>query len=146
MYLLQYKEIKRIQENTFKKEKILMSDFYKKMLQKSIEREAKRVSANGATEKSRYGNLLDCVKGRDLDQEEKDRIQGIVSNIQESAEVNRKQRESEAADMARNIRKNLIDIENREKRQLNDYLIKHKTLLDKGREVVRREQEKTYFS
>ena len=41
------------------------------MLQSSMDREAKKMDSNGGvTELDRYGNLLDCFKGRDLVNEE----------------------------------------------------------------------------
>ena len=46
----------------------MSDDFLHKMLQSSMDREAKRMASNGGvTEQDRYGNLLDCVKGRDLE-------------------------------------------------------------------------------
>lgn len=43
-----------------------MSDFYNELLQRSIDRQAREIVSNGATEQDRYGHLLDSVKGRDL--------------------------------------------------------------------------------
>ena len=74
-----------------------MSDFYKEMLQKSIERQAKDIIETGATESDRYGNLLDSVKNRDLDLEEATRRQQMLENIQHNNELSRQQRENEQA-------------------------------------------------
>ena len=63
------------------------------MLQKSIDRQAKEIISEGATEKERYGHLLDSVKGRDLEQEEKDRRQEVISRIHSNAEAGRARRE-----------------------------------------------------
>ena len=41
-----------------------MSDLYNELLQKSIDRQAKKIISNGDT------HLLDSVKGRNLEQEE----------------------------------------------------------------------------
>ena len=41
-----------------------MSDLYNELLQKSIDREAKKIISKGATAEDRYGHLLDSVKGR----------------------------------------------------------------------------------
>lgn len=61
-----------------------MSDFLKKMLQNGIDREAKKIVAGGATEEDRYGHLLDSVKNRDLNQEEKDRYNEKISQLRQS--------------------------------------------------------------
>ena len=58
----------------------------------------------------------------------------------------RKQREKESSEWSRNIRQIVRNVENREQNKMNDFLTKHKTALDKGRETVRREQNKSYFS
>ena len=58
----------------------------------------------------------------------------------------RSQREKESAEWSRNMRQIVRDVENREQNRVNDFLTKHKDALDKGRETVRREQNKSYFS
>lgn len=56
------------------------------------------------------------------------------------------EREKIDAENARNINRLVIDVENRERRKYNDFLNKHKTALDKGRETIKRERDKNYFS
>lgn len=124
-----------------------MSDFLHKMLQSSMDREAKRMASNGGvTEQDRYGNLLDCVKGRDLENEEVNKQLDRISAMHKNSEEGRKQREKESAEWSRNMRQIVREVENREQNRVNDFLTKHKVALDKGRETVRREQNKSYFS
>ena len=125
----------------------MMSDFLHKMLQSSMDREAKWMpSDGGVTEQDRYGNLLDCVKGRDLENEEVYKQLDRISAIHKNSEEGRKQREKESAEWSRNMRQIVREVENREPNRVNDFLTKHKDALDKGRETVRREQNKSYFS
>lgn len=124
-----------------------MSDFLHKMLQSSMDREAKKMASNGGVaEQDRYGNLLDCVKGRDLENEEVNKQLDRISAMHKNTEEGRKQREKESAEWSRNIRQIVRNVENQEQNRVNDFLTKHKTALDKGRETVRREQNKSYFS
>ncbi len=124
-----------------------MSVFLHKMLQSSMDREAKKMASNGGvTEQDRYGNLLDCVNGRDLENEEVNKQLDRISAIHKNAEEGSKQREKESAEWSRNMRQIVRDVENREQNKMNDFLTKHKNALDKGRETVRREQNKSYFS
>ena len=124
-----------------------MSDFLHKMLQSSMDREAKKMASNGGvTEQDRYGNLLDCVKGRDLENEEVNKQLDRISAMHKNSEEGRKQREKESSEWSRNIRQIVRNVENREQNRVNNFLTKHKDALDKGRETVRREQNKSYFS
>lgn len=124
-----------------------MSDFLHKMLQSSMDREARKLASNGGvTEQDRYGNLLDCVNSRDLENEEVNKQLDRISAMQKKAEEGRKQREKESAEWSRNMRQIVRDVESREQNRVNDFLTKHKDALDKGRETVRREQNKSYFS
>lgn len=124
-----------------------MSDFLHKMLQSSMDREAKRMASNGGvTEQDRYGNLLDCVKGRDLENEEVNKQLDRISAMHKNTEEGRKRREKESSEWSRNIRQIVRNVENREQNRVNNFLTKHKDALDKGRETVRREQNKSYFS
>lgn len=125
----------------------MSDDFLHKMLQSSMDREARKLASNGGvTEQDRYGNLLDCVNGRDLENEEVKKQLDKLSAMRKNAEENRKQKEKESAECSRNIRQLVRDVENREQNRVNDFLTKHKDVLDKGRETVRREQNKSYFS
>ena len=124
-----------------------MSDFLHKMLQSSMDREAKKMASNGGvTEQDRYGNLLDCVKGRDLENEAVNIQLDRISAMHKNSEEGRKQREKESSEWSRNIRQIVRNVENREQNRVNNFLTKHKDALDKGRETVRREQNKSYFS
>lgn len=124
-----------------------MSDFLHKMLQNSMDREARKLASNGGvTEQDRYGNLLDCVNGRDLENEEVKKQLDRLSAMHKNSEEGRKQREKEFVEWSRNMRQIVRDVENREQNRVNDFLTKHKDALDKGRETVRREQNKSYFS
>ena len=125
----------------------MSDDFLHKMLQSSMDREAKKMASNGGvTEQDRYGNLLDCVKGRDLENEAVNIQLDRISAMHKNSEEGRKQREKEAAEWSRNMCQIVRDVENREQNRVNDFLDKHKDALDKGRETVRREQNKSYFS
>lgn len=44
------------------------------------------------------------------------------------------------------INRALVNAENADRKSANDYLNRYKEFLDKGREAVKREQSKTYFS
>lgn len=124
-----------------------MSDFLHKMLQSSMDREARKMASNGGvTEQDRYGNLLDCVTGRDLENEEVNKQLDRISAMHKNSEEGRKQREKESAEWSRNMRQIFRDVESWEQNRVNDFLTKHKDALDKSRETVRREQSKNYFS
>ena len=126
---------------------VTMSDFLNKMLQSSMDREAKRMASNGGvTEQDRYGNLLDCVKGRDLENEEVNKQLDRLSAMHKNAEESHKRREKESAEWSRNMQQIVRNVENREQNRVNDFLTKHKNALDKGRETISREQNKSYFS
>ena len=145
--MLTVKLMQMLKEIFINREDLTMSDFLHKMLQSSMDREAKKMASNGGvTEQDRYGNLLDCVKGRDLENEEVNKQLDRLSAMHKNAEENRKQREMESAEWSRNMRQIVRDVENREQNRVNDFLTKHKDALDKGRETVRRERDKSYFS
>ena len=126
-----------------------MTDFYNEMLQKSIDRQAREITAKGITEQDRYGNLLNTVKGRDLKQEETDRKNAMVSNLANSIAVMREKRTQESREHSEGLQRIMNDVKTREmtreKRQLDDFLSRNKDYLEKGREAVRRQQSKMYF-
>ena len=120
--------------------------FLHKMLQSSMDREARKLASNGGvTEQDRYGNLLDCVNGRDLENEEVNKQLDRLSAMHKNAEEGHKQREKESAEWSRNMGQVVRDVENKEQNRVNDFLTKHKDALDKGRETIKREQNKSYF-
>ena len=145
--MLTAKLMQMLKEIFINREDFIMSDFLHKMLQSSMDREAKKMASNGGvTEQDRYGNLLDCVKGRDLENEEVNKQLDRLFAMHKNAEEGRKQREKESAEWSRNMRQIVRDVENREQNRMNVFLTKHKDALDKGRETVRRERDKSYFS
>lgn len=123
-----------------------MSDLLNKLLKQSMEREAKKIASSGATEKDRYGHLLDNVRDRNIAQEEIDKYNDRVSRVLNNAKNDRLERDKKDAENARKINRLVRDVEIREQRKYNDFLNKHKTALDKGRETIKREQNKNYFS
>ncbi len=58
-----------------------MSDLYNKLLQKSIDREAKKIASTGTTEQERYGHLLDSVKNRDINKETLDNYYDKIAHL-----------------------------------------------------------------
>lgn len=123
-----------------------MSDILNELLKQSVEREAKKIASSGATEKDRYGHLLDNVRDRNIAQEEIDKYNDRIVRVLNKTKNDRLERDKKDAENARKINRLVIDVENREQRKYNDFLNKHKTALDKGRETIRKEQNKNYFS
>lgn len=128
----------------------MTDDLYMKMLQKSIDKQAKNIISEGATEKERYGNLLESINGRDLEQEEKDRVDGIISRIHSNTEAGRIRREKEDEDAKRRLQRIVNrakdNVENGDRRNANAFMDKYKTQLDKAHEKIKQEQNKRYFS
>lgn len=122
-----------------------MSELLNELLKKSIEREAKKIASTGATEQDRYGHLLDSVKGRDIAQEEADKYHGNVSQVLNTAKNNRLKREKENAENARNLQRIVSDVENRERREADAFVDRNKKYLDKAKETISRERNKSYF-
>lgn len=123
-----------------------MSDFLNKMLQNSIDREAKKIVSSGATEEDRYGHLLDSVKNRDLNQEEKDRYNEKISQLRQSGSDRAKERERDYKEHTVNLNRIINDVESRDRREADEFLTKHKKYLDMAQETIHRERSKTYFS
>ena len=122
-----------------------MSDFLNEMLQKSIERQAKNIVSTGATESDRYGDLLNSVKGRDLEQEEKDRLNSRVVDLQQANERIRAEREAEAKETSATMRRIRNDAIRREANEEKAFVTKYKDAIEKGKESLRK-QDKSYFS
>lgn len=123
-----------------------MSDLLNKLLKNSMEREAQKIASNGgATEQDRYGNLLDCVKGRDIAQEETDKYYGNVSQVLNTAKNNRLKREKTDAENARNLQRIVSDVETRERREANAFVDRNRKYLNKAKETISRERNKNYF-
>ena len=122
-----------------------MSDFLNEMLQKSIERQAKNIVSTGATESDRYGDLLNSVKGRDLEQEEKDRLNSRVVDLQQANERIRAEREVEAKETSATMRRIRNDAIRREANEEKAFVTRYKDAIEKGKESLRK-QDKSYFS
>ena len=123
-----------------------MSDLLNELLKNSMEREAKKLASNGGvTEQDRYGNLLDSVKGRDIAQEETDKYYGNVSQVLNTAKNNRLKREKTDAENARNLQRIVSDVERRERREANAFVDRNRKYLDKAKETISRERNKSYF-
>lgn len=123
-----------------------MSDLYNELLQKSIDREAKKIASTGATEQDRYGHLLDSVKDRDITQKETDKYYDKVLNVLNTAKNNRLKREREDTENARNLQRIVSDVESRERREADAFVDRNKNYLDKAKETISRERNKSYFS
>lgn len=122
-----------------------MSDLYNELLQKSIDREARKITSTGATEHDRYGHLLDSFKGRDISQEETDKYYDKVSQVLNTAKSDRIQREKENAESARNLQRIVLDVSSRERREADAFIDRNKKYLDKAKETISRERNKSYF-
>ena len=123
-----------------------MSDLLNELLKNSMEREAQKIASNGGvTEQDRYGNLLDSVKGRDIAQEETDKYYGNVSQVLNTAKNNRLKREKTDAENARNLQRIVSDVETRERREANAFVNRNRKYLDKAKETISRERNKSYF-
>ena len=123
-----------------------MSDLLNELLKNSMEREAQKIASNGGvTEQDRYGNLLDSVKGRDIAQEEADKYYGNVSQVLNTAKNNRLKREKTDAENARNLQRIVSDVESRERREADAFVDRNKKYLDKAKETISRERNKSYF-
>ena len=123
-----------------------MSDFLNELLKNSVEREAKKIANNGgATEQDRYGHLLDSVKGKDIAQEENDKYYDKVSQVLNTAKNDRLKREREDAEKSRNLQRIVSDVENRERREADAFVDRNKKYLDKAKESISRERNKSYF-
>lgn len=123
-----------------------MSDLLNELLKNSMEREAQKIASNGGvTEQDRYGNLLDSVKGRDIAQEEADKYYGNVSQVLNTAKNNRLKREKTDAENARNLQRIVSDVESRERREADAFVNRNRKYLDKAKETISRERNKSYF-
>lgn len=122
-----------------------MSDFLNEMLQKSIERQAKNIVSTGATESDRYGDLLNSVKGRNLEQEEKDHLNSRVTELQQANERIRAEREAEAKETSATMRRIRNDAIRREANEEKAFVTRYKDAIEKGKESLRK-QDKSYFS
>ena len=125
---------------------LIMSDLYNELLQKSIDRQAKKIISNGATAEDRYGRLLDSVRGRDLKQEEADRRNAMISRIADNNKAIADQRERESTEHSEKLSRIINDVRMRDRREAQEFLDRNKKYLDKAEESIRMEQDKMYFS
>jgi F0F1-type ATP synthase membrane subunit b/b' len=124
-----------------------MADLLNDLLKKSMEREAKKMAANGGvTEKDRYGNLLDSVKNRDIDKEQLDNIYEKAARIRKNAENSKAERELEREEARRNLNRILMDVNTRDKREADAFISRNKERLDRAKATIKKEQDKLYFS
>lgn len=124
-----------------------MADLLNDLLKKSMEREAKKMAANGGvTEKDRYGNLLDSVKNRDIDKEQLDNIYEKAARIRKNAEDSKAERELEREEARRNLNRILLDVNTRDKREADAFVSRNKERLDRAKATIKKEQDKLYFS
>ena len=123
-----------------------MSDLYNELLQKSIDRQAKKIISSGATEQDRYGHFLDPVKGRNLEQEEADRRNAMISRLADNGKAMTAQRERESKEHSEELSRIINDVSTRDRREAQDFLDRNKKYLGKAEETIRRERDKMYFS
>lgn len=124
-----------------------MTDLLNELLKNSMEREAKKIANNGgATEQDRYGHLLDSFKGRDISQEETDKYFDNVSQVLNTAKNDRLKREKKKAENVRKLQRIVSDVESREQREADAFIDRNKKYLDRAKETISREQNKSYFS
>jgi F0F1-type ATP synthase membrane subunit b/b' len=124
-----------------------MADLLNDLLKKSMEREAKKMAANGGvTEKDRYGNLLDSVKNRDIDKEQLDNIYEKAARIRKNTEDSKAERELEREEARRNLNRILLDVNTRDKREADAFISRNKERLDRAKATIKKEQDKLYFS
>ena len=127
-----------------------MSDLYNELLKKSIDRQAKEIVSKGATAEDRYGHLLDSVKDRNLEQEEEDRRNAMISRIADNNKAIADQRERESREYSEKLRRIINDVGTRERtrdrRETDDFLNRNKRYLDKAEETMRKERNKMYFN
>ena len=125
---------------------LIMSELYNELLQKSIDRQAKKIISNGATAEDRYGRLLDSVRGRDLKQEEADRRNAMISRIADNNKAIADQRERESTEHSEKLSRIINDVRMRDRREAQEFLDRNKKYLDKAEESIRMERDKMYFS
>ena len=123
-----------------------MLDLYNELLQKSIDRQAKKIISGGATAEDRYGHFLDSVKDRNLEQEEKDRRNAMISRIADNSKAMKEQRERESKEFSEQLNRIINDVGTRDRREANDFLNRNKRYLGKAEETMRKERSKMYFS
>lgn len=124
-----------------------MSDLLNELLKNSMDREAKKLASNGGVkEQDRYGHLLDSFKGRDISQEETDKYYDKVSQVLSNAKSERIQREKEDIENIQNLQWIVSGVESRERREADAFVDRNKKYLDKAKETISRERNKSYFS
>lgn len=122
-----------------------MSDLLNELLKNSMDREAKKIASTGATEQDRYGHLLDSFKDRNISQEETDKYYDKISKVLDTANSNRIQREKRNAEGARNLQRIVNDVSNRDRKEADAFVNRNKKYLDKAKETISRERNKSYF-
>lgn len=123
-----------------------MSDLYHEMLQRSMDREAANIVSNKETEKQRYGNLLENIKGRDCGQEEADRKNAMISSLASGTTAMKEKRNRESMEHSAQLQRIIGDVRTRDKREADDFINRNKGYLDRGKEAAEKERRKGYFS
>ena len=89
-------------------------------------------------------SYIEKIKARGK-QQSQERSQ-VLQNIHDESMRRKSEDAYRTAEMTSVIHRSLMNAYDNEKNAADDFLNKHKRLLDKGRESVKREQNRTYFS
>lgn len=89
-------------------------------------------------------SYIEKIKARE-NQQSQGRSQ-VLQNIHDESMRRKSEDACRTAEMTSVIHRSLMNAYDNEKNAAADFLNKHKRLLDKGRESVKREQNRTYFS
>lgn len=85
-------------------------------------------------------------KAKEREERQSQEYNRMVQNIHDESERRRVESKYREKEMSSAINRSLVNAHNTERNASDNYLNKHKRLLDKGKEAVKREQSKTYFS
>ena len=93
-------------------------------------------------------NILNSYieKAKERERQQSQERSQMVQNLHDEDKRRRLEDECKTKEMSSVINRSLVNSHNTEKNASDDYLNKHKRFLDKGRDAVKREQSKTYFS
>lgn len=80
------------------------------------------------------------------EEQQKEKHNQTLQNIHDESAKKKSEDAYRSKEMTNAIHKSLTNSYNTEKNAPDDFMNRHKRLLDKGRETVKREQKKTYFN